>query len=122
MAGVLYCGNANCMMTDSTAITAENTISRTENFLIGIFFAMVGFGMKGVFDYDVEGYGHACQRADEDEQRCGVQPLVQLIASKHAQGNDEHHLESHARVAGIVVQRPGVLGSVFRAGRHLVVY
>ncbi len=60
--GVLYCGNASCMMTDSTATTAENTISRTENFLIGIFFAMIVLmGMEGVFNHDVEGYSHACQ-------------------------------------------------------------
>ena len=40
---------------------AEKIISRTENFLIGIFFAMVGMvvGTKGVFNHDVEGYSNS---------------------------------------------------------------
>lgn len=57
-AGVLYCGSTSCIITDNAAIIAEKTISRTENFLIGIFFAMVRMvvGTKGVFDYDIESY------------------------------------------------------------------
>jgi len=60
-AGVLYCGNTSCIITDMAAMTAEKTISRTENFLIGIFFAMVGMvvGTKGVFNHDVEGYSNS---------------------------------------------------------------
>ena len=57
-AGVLYCGSTSCIITDNAAMIAEKTISRTENFLIGIFFAMVRMvvGTKGVFDYDIESY------------------------------------------------------------------
>jgi len=56
-AGVLNCGNTSCIITDSAAMIAEKTISRTENFLIGIFFAMVRMmvGAKDVSDYDIEG-------------------------------------------------------------------
>jgi Kef-type K+ transport system membrane component KefB len=37
---------------------AEKIISRTENFLIGIFFAMVGMvvGTKSVFNHNVKSY------------------------------------------------------------------
>ncbi len=57
-AGVLYCGRASCIITDKAAMTAEKTISRTENFLIGIVFAMVRMvvEMKSVSDGGVDGY------------------------------------------------------------------
>ena len=95
-------------------------ISRTENFLIGIVFAMVRMllEMKGIPDHDIEGYGNACQRAYQRENGHGVQPFVQFNAPEYTCGDDEQHLECQTRIAGIAVQRPGVLGSPFRGLRH----
>ena len=119
-AGVLYCGSTSCIITDKAAITAENTISRTENFLIGIVFAMVRMllEMKGIPDHDIEGYGYACQRANQRENGLGMQPFVQFNAPEYPCGNDEQHFKCQTRIAGIVVQRPRVLGSPFRGLRH----
>jgi len=89
-AGVLYCGSASCIMTDKAAMMAEKTISRTENFLIGIFFAMVRFVlMKDVLYHDVKSNGKACQGANDGKQRHGLQSLIQFDSSKYADGNDE---------------------------------
>lgn len=89
-AGVLYCGSASCIMTDKAAMIAEKTISRTENFLIGIFFAMVRLVlMKGVFYHDVKSYGKACQGTNNGEQRQGLQSLIQFDTSKYTDGNNE---------------------------------
>ena len=120
-AGVLYCGSTSCIITDKAAMTAEKTISRTENFLIGIVFAMVRmlFETKGVFDNDIEGNEHTCQRANQCENRLGVQPFVKFYSSKHSCGNDKHHFKCQTRITGIVVHRPGVLGSLFSGLRHL---
>lgn len=73
-AGVQYCGRTSCIITDKAAMTAEKTISRTENFLIGIFFAMVRclLMMKGLFYHDVKGDSNSYQRANQRENRLGL--------------------------------------------------
>ena len=60
-AGVLYCGSTSCIIADKPATIAEKTISRTENFLIGIFFAMVRLILtKSVFKHNIKSEGNAC--------------------------------------------------------------
>lgn len=77
-AGVQYCGSTSCIITDNAAMIAEKTISRTENFLIGIFFAMVGImvDMKGIPNCDIKGYSHAHEGAHQRQDGFGVQPFI----------------------------------------------
>lgn len=89
-AGVLYCGSASCIITDNAAMMAEKTISRTENFLIGIFFAMVRLVLtKGVSYHDIKSDGNASHGTNDCEQGTGLQSLIQFDSSKCTDSNDK---------------------------------
>ena len=64
--------------------------------------------------YKVDGQDNRRKGQDNCQERFCMKPDVQLIACKNSKENDRKHLERHAGVLCIIIERPLVLVSVHR--------
>ena len=55
--------------------------------------------------YRINGDDDRKNREDDDQERPGMRPLVQFVAAKNPDEDNDQHLESHAGIACIGIKR-----------------